>query len=185
MCVLLGIKHSGKTTLGRMLSALLDCPFFDTDEVITELSGLSARQVYEARGRGEFMRLEAEACAFVADKCSGSTCVIATGGGICDNEKALDKLRTLGKFVLLQTSEEEAIKRILSEADFTRTPPKNLPAFIAEHNPKDEADARRIFHDFFVRRTGAYRAIADIKVQLDGKSPKENFEKLLAGLGDL
>ena len=36
--ILLGIKHSGKSTQGLLLSKELNCPWVDIDEKITELT---------------------------------------------------------------------------------------------------------------------------------------------------
>lgn len=201
--ILMGIKHSGKTTLGKMLSQRLCCPFFDTDEVIASIYGKSAREVYLCGGAGQFMRAEEEACAAVKNKLLASIdrlaplglpraargAVIATGGGICGNAPALNELRPLGKFVFLKITEEAAVRRIIEEADFTGKKVQNIPAFIAEQNPKSEKDVRAIFHGFYARRTRLYSMICneqagDAAVDVDDDSPEENFAKLLCAIYD-
>ena len=44
--VLMGIKHCGKSTQGRIISKKLSVPFFDTDDVILEMTGKTPRQIY-------------------------------------------------------------------------------------------------------------------------------------------
>ncbi|WP_191014265.1 shikimate kinase [Treponema zioleckii] len=36
--ILMGIKHCGKSTQGKLLANHFDCNFFDTDDVILELT---------------------------------------------------------------------------------------------------------------------------------------------------
>jgi shikimate kinase len=85
LTVLLGPKHSGKTAVGRELAALLEMPFFDTDELIEAETGKSVRALYTA-GQNVFRRHEAAALFALLNKQYG---VIATGGGIIDNDDAM------------------------------------------------------------------------------------------------
>lgn len=64
---LLGPKHSGKTNLGRVLalsvsrvSASCTCKFIDIDELITEETGKSPRQLY-IESPGIFKKAKADA----------------------------------------------------------------------------------------------------------------------------
>lgn len=165
-----------------MLSQHLACPFFDTDEIIAVNSKKSVRELYESKGAGEFMLAEEKVCAFLENKCAGLVSVIATGGGICENAPALNKLRTLGRFVFLEVPEERAANRIIAEAQFTPSGPRNLPAFISAHNPKNEGAVRKIFHDFYELRNHIYKTIADVTVEMEDAAPNVNFTKLSEAL---
>lgn len=180
--VLMGIKHSGKTTLGAMLSHKLKVQLFDTDEIIAINYKMSVRSLYNIKGLAEFMQAEEKVCAFLQDKVQGKQCVIATGGGVCDNAPALNCLRTLGKFVFFKAPESVAINRILSSAEFTPAGIKNLPAFIAAKNPKNEDAVRSIFHDFYEERTRCYCLIADVIIPLEDAAPDVNFSKVIEAL---
>ncbi|MDY5046660.1 MAG: shikimate kinase [Treponema porcinum] len=98
--ILLGIKHSGKSTQGELLANHIGCPFIDIDTVITEMTGKTPRELYNENGPAGFMEAEENACIQTAQKYKDSQVVIATGGGICENAPALEKLRQLGEFVL-------------------------------------------------------------------------------------
>ena len=75
--ILLGIKHCGKSTLGNLLSKQFHCPFFDTDDVITEMTGLSPRQIYQEQGPQAFMEAEAkEAVSMQGMSCGPDGCHI-------------------------------------------------------------------------------------------------------------
>jgi shikimate kinase len=171
--ILTGIKHSGKSTLGKLLAARLRVAFYDTDDVITERTGKTPRELYRAGGEAAFRVAEQDACRQLADSIAagGERAVIATGGGICNNQSALSHLRPAGKIVYLDVSEETALKRILKKSE--------LPAYIAAENPQTPDDVRRIFHRIYTDRTQRYRALADAVFVPQSVSARENAEELM------
>jgi shikimate kinase len=56
--VLLGPMAAGKTTLGLALARALDTDFIDSDQVILELTGLTAAEIASGAGVSELHRLE-------------------------------------------------------------------------------------------------------------------------------
>ena len=173
--VLMGIKHCGKSTHGKKLARELGCLFFDADDEIHEVTGKTAREIYTEQGESGFMKAEAEACRVLAEKAAGSPCVIAAGGGICNNSTALAALHACCVFVFMDVRESAAADRIVREAvpdgknGFT-----NLPAYIAKENPHSERDVRAVFHRFYVDRVSKYKSIADCTVTMTGLSVKNN-----------
>lgn len=194
--ILCGIKHCGKSTQGKRLAAALGLDFYDTDDLIYEQSGMDARAIYKSQGKDAFMAAELKACEYLRDKLSGGKAqnagaasldakcaVIATGGGICQNEPAIALLKKLGTIVYLEVPEITAAGRIVREARFLPDGTiQNLPAYIANKNPADQKEVRAIFHDFYLERTKKYRSLADITVQAQG-SRSENTKKILSALG--
>lgn len=71
--VIIGNRASGKTTLGRKLSYLLDLPFFDSDEEM----GIDIKEFVENDER-MFRQIEA---ATIHDLLKRENCIIALGGG--------------------------------------------------------------------------------------------------------
>ena len=62
---------------------------------------------------------------------------------------------------------------------------KNLPAYIANKNPKNVQDVRSIFHDFYEERKKIYEDLCDISVRLENSASKyENLEKIIKGISD-
>ena len=55
---LLGLRASGKTTVGRILAQRLRRPFIDTDEQIIQQAGMSIREIFLAEGEAGFRRRE-------------------------------------------------------------------------------------------------------------------------------
>ena len=99
--VLMGCKHCGKTTQGKLLAQKLGFDFIDTDDEIGRLRGVDFRTLYQTKGVTEFTLAEEEACKSIIQKNGNRKIVISTGGGICDNPPALQALRDAGKFVFL------------------------------------------------------------------------------------
>jgi shikimate kinase len=181
--ILFGIKHSGKSTQGQLLADRLECAFFDTDAVIADQAGLSARDIYMLKGPSGFMLAEENACRSLAEKYAGKRLVISTGGGICDNAPALNVLRSMGIFIFLEVPEDVAADRIIRKmtkaSDGTL---ENLPVYIAQKKPDTEKDVRNIFHDFYIARTATYRTIADIIIKLEDVPKNQNLEHILKSL---
>lgn len=181
--IIFGIKHSGKTTQGRLLSKKISFPFVDIDEIITKQTGFTPRQIYFDYGPEKFMGAEEKICSVLEKKCSGKKIVIATGGGICDNAPALMHLRDLGTFIFLEISEQTAFDRILEKITFNADGSiANLPAYIARKKPKTEDEVRAVFHDVFTERTARYRSFVDTIVPLDAVSEEKNFKTLCGAL---
>lgn len=179
--ILMGIKHCGKSTQARLLSGKLGLPCYDTDDVITAMTGKSPRTIYTEGGQEAFKAAEAEACRKLADRLTaeGEKAVIATGGGICCNEAALAALRPLGKFIFLNAPENAAADRIIREArELDEGGFENLPSYIARRSPHSILEIRSIFHDFYVERTALYTHIADIKLDMGKDGKEENTNKI-------
>ncbi len=97
--VLTGMPSSGKTTVGKMLSAELDRPFYDVDEMIIKRAGCEISEIFEARGEKYFRDLEAAVIAEEVAPVTGA--VIATGGGAILREENIKNLKKNGKVVFL------------------------------------------------------------------------------------
>ena len=183
--VLMGIKHCGKTTQGKLLAQKLNLPFYDTDDLITKEYKKTPREIYNEGGKAEFMKAEAAVCKKLCEslKQEQNNCVIATGGGICDNTEALDALHDIGIFIFLCAEEETAANRIVreikTEKDGTLT---NLPSYIAKKSPSSLLEVRKIFHDFYTERVKIYSSIADVSIQMKNAPKEENLSLILKGI---
>ena len=181
--ILMGIKHCGKSTQGRIISKKLSVPFFDTDDVEFEMTGKTPRQIYTELGNEGFQEAEEKACSFLLEKINSSAeknAVIATGGGICGNKKALDVLKKIGTFVFLKTPERIASFRVLREISVAQDGTLlNVPAFIAKKNPRSVGDATQIFHDFFIERECIYEQLADVVIDMSSSSKEANAAKII------
>ena len=185
--VLMGIKHCGKSTQARMISEKLGCDSFDTDDVIAEMTGKTPREIYTESGEGEFKKAEVMACRKVCGdlSVSGKRAVIATGGGICDNNEAIRFLTTNTVFIYLFVDEKTAIERIIREAQTDGekiTNQDSIPSYLAKKNPQTISDLRNFFHNFYVERTKKYSMLADITINQGDSSIEENTKKIISAI---
>jgi shikimate kinase len=174
--VLVGPKHSGKTSTGLALAALLEGDFTDLDSFIKERTGKSPRTLYR-EGPEIFKKAEAEALSALLS-CrteKSSLTVIAIGGGIIDNSEALSLLTGRDPpplLIYLAVSAGTAWERIESAAAKTG----ELPPFLNTANPRE---THRELHE---RRSAAYQKLAGIRVKCEGKTPEQLATEIAAAL---
>ncbi len=113
--VLTGFMGTGKTSVGRILSARLNWPLVDTDSVVEELAGRPVPEIIRVEGEPVFRRWEREACKRVA---TGKQQVVATGGGAMLDPVNRATLSDGGLVVCLTCHPEEIVRRL--EGDSTR-----------------------------------------------------------------
>ena len=184
--VLMGIKHCGKSTQGKILAKKLELPFFDTDSLTEEMNGMTCRQIYSEKGEAAFKTAEYQACKKIKDDLASKKnkcAVIATGGGICNNPEAIALLKSIAEFIFLKTPEKLAADRIVKEAKTdSQGNLTNIPAYIAKKNPRTKNDIREIFHDFYTERVKIYEELADTTVQMTDDSVEQNSDRILCSI---
>ena len=181
--VLMGCKHCGKSTQGKLLAEKLSVNFFDVDEEIARLKGTDVRTFYAKNGVAAFVLAEEEACNEIITKNENKQIVIATGGGICDNPPALNLLRPCGTFVFLRLDIKYSVGRIMAKVEETEMGTfKNVPAYILDENPKSLKQIEDILTNKFNERYKQYQSIADVIVDIKNAPIEENFKTLLGAL---
>ena len=181
--VLMGCKHCGKTTQGKLLAQKLGVDFIDTDEEIGRIRGVDFRTLYRTKGVGEFTLAEEEACDSIIKKYSERKVVIATGGGICDNPPALNILRDCGTFVFLKLDIKYSIKRIMDKIETTPGGSfTNVPAYVMDENPTSLTQIEDILLRKYTERYQQYQSIADFIVDIKNAPIEENQKTLLGAL---
>jgi shikimate kinase len=159
--VLLGPKHSGKTSAGSALAKMLGYEFADLDELIEKRTGKSVRSLYK---EGVLLFRNAETQALTQALANKSNSVIAAGGGVIDNEDAVALLKeTPVSIVYLEVSAKTAWERVKMG---------ELPAFLNTDTPEE---THRILH---TRRAAAYKKICLYTVDADGKAIEEIVREL-------
>ena len=86
---LVGMMGAGKSSVGRLLAKRARKSFFDSDQVIEELTGVSIATIFHHEGEEGFRARER---AVIADLTVLDNIVLATGGGAIlseDNRKSL------------------------------------------------------------------------------------------------
>ena len=171
--VFCGIKHCGKSTLGKRIAAALQLPFTDTDEALEQeflrRTGKEAdcRTIFREYGEEYFRKLEAETISALS---GGRVQVFALGGGVASNPfLSAEALKQLGFWIWLDVAPDTAYGRILRGG---------LPPFL-----QSAADPHEAFLDLYRKRAPRFRELADmIYVSEDGLSPQRQAEELLKKL---
>ena len=181
--VLMGCKHCGKTTQGRLLAQKLGVSFFDTDDEIGRIHGVDFRTLYKTKGAAEFTLAEEEACLSILKKNPENNVVIATGGGICDNPPALHALRECRTFVFLRLDIKHSVSRIMAKVEETELGTfTNVPAYVLNENPTSLKQIEDILTRKYEERYQQYSTIADVIVDIKNAPVEENFKILLGAL---
>lgn len=124
---LAGIKHSGKSTLGRRLAERMGYAFYDVDEVISQKYNTGVRELFRSIGEEKFRSLEAEEEKLLALKSENK--VISLGGGAVNSkffDLALQDI--LGTLVMIDIPDDVAEKRVFA---------KGVPAYLEKYtDPK-------------------------------------------------
>lgn len=169
-----GLKHCGKTSLGRILARDLECPFFDLDDLVLEETAgkwKSIRQLYRELGRDEFRRLEVAAVRDFIEwripTLGGEPAVLSLGGGTIENTEAMAWLSGRGTAVYLKAEAELLFERIMQGG---------CPPFLSEDNPKED------FMTLYEKRDALYIQFADMIQEVDDAPQLVNAQRLLVSL---
>ncbi len=162
--VLTGMKHCGKSTVGKLLAKRWGCPFADTDALLEKLfeqnygEKLNCRGIFKEYGEEFFRNMEAEVVAELRAARPGKSRVVALGGGLPMNPAVKDVLPELGEIVYLKVAPETIFRRI--EAN-------GLPPYLDAARPFES------FMEFYREREKVYEKIAALTVCPGEVSPEE------------
>jgi shikimate kinase len=105
---LVGLRCSGKSTVGKILSLRLALPLHDTDLMVVKKAGLSIAEIVEKDGWGAFRALESESLV----KAAAIGGVIAGGGGVVLSAKNRSLMRASGLVFYLAASVQSLYERM-------------------------------------------------------------------------
>jgi len=116
---LLGMRASGKTTVGRALAGILGCACVDTDAMVVEAAGRTIDAIVAEEGWDAFRRMEADALA-KASALPGK--VVATGGGIVLSQDNRELLGRTGVSFYLAADAALLIARLAKDPNAAQRP---------------------------------------------------------------
>lgn len=193
--MLLGLSHAGKTTVGRLLAARLHGLFYDTDDIITQRTGCTPRQLCRQAGLAALHTAEAAAlseCARLRHGTRGTApnrtahdaeaqpVVIASGGGICDNQQAAGALSAIPHRLFLYADEATLFGRLTYDARRAGF----YPAFLGFLPAAQQVEAAERFAALYAHRTARYRALCTMCIDTRGLNCAVIADRLFAELTD-
>jgi len=152
--VLIGMRGSGKTAVGRILAQKLGREFIEMDKLIVQKAGLSIAEIVAQHGWERFRDLEAEVTAEVAE---WDNIINATGGGVVVREQNIINLKQNGLLVWLTANIDSLSKRI-GEDD-------SRPLLVGKNQRED-------IELTLAERQPLYRKAADITIDTEDKTPE-------------
>jgi shikimate kinase len=143
---LIGPMGSGKTTIGKRVSRILNLDFYDCDQELERQTGASVNLIFDIEGEAGFRLRETRLLKELSRK---KASLISTGGGVvCENENRRI-LRSRGCVVYLRTSIDNQLIRLsqdktrpLLQADDKK---KRLQSLAEVRNPLYAATADLTF----------------------------------------
>ena len=165
--ILMGMKHSGKSSLSRRLAWLWKIRSVDLDELIEGIyrpdRAVSCREIYRQHGEEYFRGLEAQAAQKLANIASSEAVCASLGGGTIENQKAMVSLKGAGLLVYLKADADELFSRIIHGG---------IPSYLKSDNPSEE------FLALYDKRTPLYEKASDMTISVNGMSLEDAFNTL-------
>ena len=165
--VLIGMRGSGKTTVGAILAARLHREFVPMDALIVYEAGMAIPNLVETCGWQRFREIESAVAQRVA-RLEGI--VNATGGGVVLNPENIAALRASGIVFWLEISLENILSRIGEDP--------NRPSLTGRASRRDDMAAT------LAEREPLYRRAAHHIVDTNGRTQEQIAGEIVKILHD-
>lgn len=163
---LIGPMGSGKTTIGKKLAKQLGLTFYDCDQELERLTGVSINLIFDIEGEQGFRGRETQLLGQLA---AGSGVLLATGGGVVCSAENRRILSSRGTVVYLKTSVDNQLKRLRQD--------KNRPLLQAP-------DRRQRLQNLAEVRDPLYASIADLTFATGEQSVHATSKMLTRAITD-
>lgn len=163
--LLTGMRGSGKTTVGELLSAKLDKKFIDMDVYLETKHGKKVRDIVLDNGWEHFRKLESEACEEISKE---KDAVISSGGGIVLDQNNMEKFRKDSIFIFLRADPSVLSSRIRTD--------KNRPELTTQPTLLGELD------QVWEKRKDKYYKNADLIIDTTADSPEYIVDEIMEKL---
>jgi shikimate kinase len=159
---IVGYMGSGKSTVGRILARSLGWDFVDLDREISRQAGRTIPEIFERSGESCFRDLEHHALLAALD---AKERVVACGGGIVERPENRERLAEVPTVFL-----REDIGVLFGRTRDARRPLR--------------AASREGFESRYERRLPLYEEVADLDLEVRGRSPQavaKEIERWISG----
>jgi shikimate kinase len=160
--ILIGMRGSGKSTIGQLLADHLHKHFIEMDRVIELEQKKKIQDIVKESGWPKFRELEST---LIEDLADVDQTIIATGGGAILEEKNRITLKKTGLLIWLTAPIADLVRRI--GVDENR-------AMLTDASTMEE-DLTRVFEE----RKEIYEQAADYTISTEGKSEEQVVEEII------
>ncbi|MBA3012319.1 MAG: shikimate kinase [Proteobacteria bacterium] len=156
---LIGYRCTGKSTTGKLLADLMECPFLDTDRMIEEKYMTTIEEMVKQMGWDYFRNKERK---ILSETGRLSNIVIATGGGIVLDPENRTFIHTHGICAWLYAETAIIVDRILADVQNLQSRPRfsNGSLFLETQKMLD-------------LRTPLYQELGQININTGCHSPRQ------------
>lgn len=107
---LTGFMGAGKSKIGPLLADKFGCPFYDSDSLIEDETGMTISDIFKEYGEPYFRSIESDIISRLVHYDTRS--VIALGGGALINDDSFKQIKDNGILIYIKSSPEEIYKRV-------------------------------------------------------------------------
>jgi shikimate kinase len=163
--LLIGMMGSGKSTIGRLLSAATGWPYVDNDELVHRSHGATARQILAEHGEARMRAAESDALALGLTTQPPALIGVAAGTIIDPANRA--SLAGGGVVVVWLRADAAALES---------------RAMGAGHRPWLDTGGASWIRDAIAERDPLYASVADVVVDTDSSEPEQSADEVRARL---
>lgn len=145
--ILIGLRGSGKSTLGKLLAEKLNFDFIDLDTKIEETEKMKISDIVKKHGWEIFRQKEKQAVKSLKKEKIDNTTIASGGGTILDSDNT-SILKKLGKIIYLHRLPEDCFKHI--------------SGWESRPSLTDEKDPLKELQNLYLERDSVYKSAADI-----------------------
>ena len=162
--IFIGPMGSGKSTIGKAVAGALGLPFRDTDSIIEEREEMPVSQIFIDKGEDYFRAVENKV---LRDELLNDGSILALGGGAPISVDAQSALKVSSAPVIYL---DISLASVAPRIGFNRDRPLLL------HNPRGQ------WQTLMEVRRPIYESIANVVIDVNGKSQKQIVEEALGAL---
>ena len=151
---------SGKSSVGRILSALTGFALVDTDTLVAAEAGQSIPAIFKQHGEDHFRALETKVLQSLVGRVG---LIVATGGGVVTIEENRKLLPQIGPVIWLDANPDQLYQRVKhSKRPLLQT-----------------ADPRRTLEELYQQREPLYIEIASVRIDSATLTHRQTAEAVL------
>ncbi|MCL2055449.1 MAG: shikimate kinase [Oscillospiraceae bacterium] len=155
---LCGFMGCGKTTVGGILAERLNRRFIDTDDYITQKTGMTIPLIFSSKGEAFFRERESASIKELAEE---RGMIIACGGGAMLKKENAEAAKQSGVIIYIDADFEECYSRIEND----------------ENRPIVTSNTKEALHEIYLSRVLLYRENSSLTVSGQG-TPEDIAERI-------